>query len=95
MKIENRFAHIIRIVTVPPVMAAWLMLSLWFGDRALFPCGFRAVAAALVCLTLLPALAYPLSRAIPRLREKGREGQRNLAFVLSALGYVGGRNTSA
>jgi hypothetical protein len=41
-----------------------------------------------LCLALIPILAYPLAACIPFLHRKGREGQRNLALVLSALGYT-------
>jgi len=45
---------------------------------------------ALICLALVPMLAYPISAIIPAFRQKGRDGQRNLAIILSAIGYTGG-----
>ena len=43
---------------------------------------------AIVCLSLLPVLAYPVSYLIPALRRGGRKTQRNLALVFSVLGYL-------
>ena len=39
-------------------------------------------------LTVLPILAYPVSAMIPKIRAKGREGQRSLAMYFSTVGYV-------
>lgn len=86
---ELRAAKIIRVITAPPVMAAWLILALWTGRSVIVRTGAEA-ALSMVFLSLLPLLAYPLSAVIPSLRQKGREGQRNLAFALSFAGYIGG-----
>lgn len=79
-------ALLIRILSVPPVLAVILMLSLWVGRRDYFRSGAE-LAAALLCLAGLPLAAYPLSVWLPAARSRGREGQRDLAFLLSALGY--------
>ena len=81
-------AHIIRIISVPPVMVGILLVLLFTlrEDVMTTPAEF---AVSLAGLTVLPVLAYPVSMAIPALREKGREGQRSLAMYLSAVGYVG------
>lgn len=86
---EFRAAKIIRVITVPPVMAAWLILALWLCQGAIVRTGSEA-ALSIVFLSLLPLLAYPVSALVPSLRKKGREGQRNLAFALSFAGYLGG-----
>ncbi|MBO2526948.1 MAG: hypothetical protein CW335_02025, partial [Clostridiales bacterium] len=60
---------------------------------ALLPDGFASVwhyLAALGLLAAAPLLAYPISYAIPSLRKKGRDGQRNLAVAFSVAGYIGG-----
>ena len=84
-----QLAKIIRIVTIPPVMvgSVLLLLTLYRPDviSHLSQC-----LMAMLCLAVIPVLAYPLSYILPTLKAKGREGQRNLAFVLSALGYTGG-----
>lgn len=84
-----RAAKIIRVVTVPPVMAAWLILTLWLGGNAIVRTASEAVISILF-LSLLPLMAYPIAAVIPDLRKKGRDGQRNTAFILSLVGYIGG-----
>ena len=82
-------AKIIRVVTVPPVMVATLiiLLSIFRRDVVSTPLeGFLAI----VFLAVVPMLAYPLSVAIPSIRVKGRKGQRDLAIYLSVAGYIGG-----
>lgn len=80
-------ARIIRICSVPPLMVTLLILLLSLKRDDVF-LTFTDTAAAILFLTVIPALAYPLSALIPSVRSKGREGQRSLAFVLSAAGYV-------
>lgn len=86
-RVKLFLAYVIRIISIPPVMVCLLVLVL-----ALFADGFFNneidIAAMLICLALIPLAAYPLSWMIPCVRKKGREGQRNLAFVLSLSGYV-------
>ena len=86
---KQKLAHAVRVVSIPPVMVSLLVLVL-----AAFAEGFFASKlecfAMLFFLAIIPLLAYPLSWVIPRVRGKGREGQRNLAFALTAAGYVFG-----
>ena len=82
-----RVAHIVRIVSVPPVMVGILLLLLYTLREDVFASGWE-FAASLGGLTVLPVLAYPVSAMIPALREKGREGQRSLAMYFSTVGYV-------
>lgn len=84
-----KLAKLIRVVTVPPVMALWLILTLRLDRSGYFPCPV-SFWAALFFLTVLPLLAYPLSALLPPLKARGREGQRDLAMGLSVLGYLGG-----
>ncbi|HEX2937307.1 MAG TPA: hypothetical protein VHO66_00100 [Ruminiclostridium sp.] len=80
-------AKVCRIVTVAPFMAGTMLVVLFinnpvvFGNSAFF-------AAALVFLTVLPLLAYPLQPLFSHYRSKGREGQRTLAMLFAAAGYV-------
>ncbi|MBR1456508.1 MAG: hypothetical protein IJ594_05035 [Oscillospiraceae bacterium] len=85
MKAAYAAARVVRVMTVPPVMAAWLILTLWLGRDDIIRRACEG-AAALLCLAALPVLAYPLS-LVPRLRAGGRERQRDLAFLFSVLGY--------
>jgi len=82
----DRLAKIIRIITIPPVLAAALAITLFSYDAALI--GSTAQFYALLFfLTILPALAYFLQPLLPLYRDKGRAGQRKLAFIASAAGY--------
>lgn len=87
--VRDKLAQIIRIVSVPPVMVALLAVLLYTADNGVFR-NIGDVLAALICLALLPAAAYPLSLLFPRLKRQGREGQRNLAFITSCVGYAAG-----
>ena len=85
----NKSAKLIRILTTAPVFAAILCSLLY----VILPDSFASVwhyLAALGFLAAAPLLAYPISYAIPALREKGRDGQRNLALIFSLAGYIGG-----
>ena len=48
----------------------------------------------LVFLCILPLLAYPLQKYIPHFKDKGRDGQRSLAMIFSAVGYLLGTLTA-
>lgn len=84
---EKRAAKVIRILSVPPLMAGVLVLILSFCRKDIFP-GAREIVAALLTLTVFPILAYPVARLIPALRRRGREGERNTAFLLCFCGYL-------
>ena len=80
------FAKLIRFVTVPPVVvAAELLLLLFFED--VFPT-LTDFWLALICLAVVPVLAYPLQRIVPAFRKGGQKMQRRLAFILSPIGYA-------
>ena len=79
-------AKAIRFITVPPiVVTAELLLLLLFED--VFP-QMLDFWLALVCLAVVPSLAYPLQKAVPAWRKKGQKMQRKLAFILSPIGYT-------
>ena len=82
-------AKIVRVVTVPPVMVGTLIILLSTLRNDVFG-GLGQSLMTLLFLAIIPVLAYPVSHMVPSIRKKGREGQRNLAFVLSVLGYAGG-----
>ena len=81
---KEKIAKVIRVLTTPPIFAALLCTLLYGLLPGSFASGVHYVLA-LVFLTALPLLAYPVA-----LRRKGRDGQRNLALVFSVLGYIGG-----
>lgn len=84
---KEKAAKIIRILTVPPILAAAMIVLLHHHRPDIFHSA-ADYAAALVGLSFLPILAYPICAVIPRLRERGREGQRNLAFIGTLAGYT-------
>lgn len=84
---KERIAKIIRIITVPPLLVVALIIALYLRNPYIFRDG-TDYAIALVFLGLFPVLVYPIWAAIPKLKEKGREGQRNLAFIGTLIGYT-------
>ncbi len=85
--VAYKLAKVIRVISVPPVMVATLIVLLYcLRDDVFVSATEMGVSMAL--LAVLPVLAYPLSVAIPHIRAKGRDGQRSLAMYLSAVGYV-------
>lgn len=87
MEIKNITAKLIRIITVAPLMALFLLTSLFFSLPEEFG-GIKFYIISVICLTVLPLLAYPLQTIIPYFKTKGREGQRNLAIIMAVLGYI-------
>ena len=86
-KILAKVAKIIRVVTVPPVMVTTLIITLSVSDVNVFTSTAQSVISV-VLLGLLPVLAYPVSYAVPALRKKGRDAQRDLAIYFSVVGYT-------
>ena len=84
----DRFAKFIRIISLAPIVA-FVLISLVFFLR---PGSFDVIQYALgiVFLSVLPLLAYPLQKCFPAFRDKGREGQRNLAMIFAVAGYISG-----
>ena len=83
----SKVAMFIRKITIPPVFAVVLLLSVYFS----YPEQFGAVwhmIGGIVFLAILPVLAYPLQKYIPGFKDKGRDGQRILAMLFSFAGYL-------
>lgn len=84
--VKNVMAKIIRIATIPPIMAIALFSALYFHG-GVFENIFQYFAAVF-CLAILPVLAYPLQKFIPPFKyDEKRNGQRNLALIMSNIGY--------
>lgn len=77
----------IRILTVPPVMAALLPLVLRL-KRDAFP--GASLGLTILFLSVLPTLSYAVWAIIPALRAQGRSMQRKMAVLFSVAGYVAG-----
>ena len=85
----SKVAKLVRIATLAPIMALVALTILMGTTKDVFhyvwDYGF-----AVAFLVILPILAYPLQPLIPSYKDKGREGQRQLAIVMAVLGYIGG-----
>ncbi len=79
-------AKAVRVITIAPVMAAILFTVLFFKKDLSVSTWDYIAALAFICL--LPVTAYPLQRFLPPFRDRGRDGQRALAFVMCNAGYV-------
>lgn len=87
---KERVAKVISIVTLVPIMAALAVTWILLKDRAHFDNSMLWYFLVLIFLTVLPISAYPIARAIPKIRARGRDGERNLAFIMAVIGYVAG-----
>lgn len=85
--VAEKAAKLIRAGTVPPVLVCALLLIVYFFCPDVFA-GPVQLALSLLFLVAVPLLAYPLAALLPLYRKQGREGQRNLAFLLNPLGYL-------
>lgn len=84
---KENIAKMIRIVTTPPILITALILILSISRDDIFR-GMGEILMSILLLGMVPVLAYPLQRILPGWKEGGREGQRNLAFVLNLAGYM-------
>lgn len=89
----DKVFRILRIVTVPPVFALVFLLTVFFMQPAPF-LSVGQLLCGLFFLGVLPILGYALQKYIPYFRDKGREGQRSLAMIFSASGYLLGLITA-
>ncbi len=83
----DKFSKIIRIISVPPLLA-FLAATLLFFFRDGFFAGWLDYAVVLLTLVILPILPYPISLIKPK--EKRRDFQRSWAIVFSVAGYISG-----
>lgn len=82
-------AKLCRAVTVPSILAAFILL----GMAVVRPDAFRGIAEilwGLFYLSVCPLLAYLIAFLVPSVRAKGHNGARKLAFITSLIGYTGG-----
>lgn len=82
----KKIFKIIRVATVPPIMASLLFIILGISNQIAWIDAWLGV----LFLGGLPILAYPLQMFIPYFKDKGREGQRNLAIIFAVIGYIVG-----
>ena len=85
-----RAAKLVRVLTVPPVMALFLTTALYIAlGRAAFAAPIRYFEAVFT-LTLLPVIPYGLCALIPSWKKQGRKLERTLGIVFSLIGYIMG-----
>lgn len=89
MKFKEKPAKLIRILTIAPVGALLLLTILFITKKEDFG-SLSTYVLSVIYLTILPVAAYPLQPILPGFKEKGREGQRNLAIIMATLGYLCG-----
>ena len=85
----NKIAKIVRMITVAPVMALIMLLTLYISNPKLFG-RVADLILSILFLVIFPLLAYPLQPFIKHYKDKGRDGQRTLAMVFAVTGYVAG-----
>ncbi len=81
------FDKAVRVVTAPPFMGALLLTLIFCFGKGSFGHVYQYITA-LVFLCVLPLLGYPLQKVVPFFKDKGRDGQRNLAIITANAGYI-------
>lgn len=76
-----------RVVTLPAILAAAVLFTFLIMRPEVYA-HKSDFAVSFFCLVVCPVLAYPIAKAIPALRKKGREGARDTAFLTSVIGYL-------
>ncbi len=89
----NNISFLIRKITVPPVFATLLLVLLYLVHPTYFGSIWQ-LWEGILFLAILPILAYPLQKYIPKFKDKGRDGQRTLAMIFSFVGYSAGTVTA-
>ena len=74
----NKMAHVVRVVTIPPLMIATLLCMLYFAKGFSFASRID-MSVAFAGLVLLPVLAYPVWSVFGNKTSDKRKGQRRLA----------------
>ncbi len=84
---NNNFAQFVRIATLPPIVALATLILIYVLKPEY--CGSVApLLVGIAFLCFLPTLAYPAQKLLPSFKDKARAGQRTLAIIFSAVGYV-------
>lgn len=85
----KKICYTLRVLTVAPIIALIAFSILHFVSPEITGSTLNYILA-IVFITVFPLLAYPLQPIIPHFKNKGRDGQRMLAIIMSVLGYIGG-----
>lgn len=84
---KEKFAKGIRSITAPPVLITVFILVLAEKSDGTILNGLQC-GISIICLGIIPILAYPMQRCMPKYKNEGRKGQRKLAFIFTLTGYV-------
>jgi len=87
LRMKRNAAALIRIVTAAPIVSMALLLVLFLAVPQLFH-GVGSFLMAVLFIVIVPLAAYPLQKHLKNFKNKGREGQRNLAIVTAGAGYA-------
>lgn len=85
--VKKKIAKFISIITVVPMIALFTVTLLFFKFKIQFKSVWWYIFT-IFFLTILPLSAYPLQLVLPNYKDKGRDGQRKLAFILAVIGYI-------
>ena len=80
-------AKIIRAIAVPVAWVGLLLVALYLFRPNTFNATYELLLS-IAFLAIIPMGAYVLQPFIPKYKEKGHEGKRNLAFVFTFFGYT-------
>ena len=86
MSKKETLAKLIRLSSAPWVWSTMLLLIVYTFKQGVFN-GIHELLLSALFLVIIPFALYPLQPIIPKYKDKGREGQRNLAFISTFLGY--------
>lgn len=89
MTVKGKVAQIVRIITIPAFTSLISLILFWFFGRDIYLNDVDFMMAVLA-LTIIPLLSYPVSLFVPYFHKQGREAQRKLAMYFSAAGYLVG-----
>jgi hypothetical protein len=80
-------ARVIRGIAVPAAWVGLLLVLLYILRPSMFN-NILELLLSIVFLAIIPMAAYALQPFIPKFKDKGREGKRNLAFIFTSFGYT-------
>ena len=83
---KEKTAKIIRIITIPPIEAMFMLLILYGLKREEFGTTGNLLLAVLF-LTLIPICSYPIASR-KKNKEDARNDQRKMAFIFNFLSYL-------
>jgi len=94
INLKEKFAKVISILTVVPIMALFTASWIYLYDSTVFNNEVKWYIASLVFLTFIPISAYGLKRILPNYKNTKRDGERKLAFIMAVFGYITGLITA-